>query len=97
MSRFNYILFIYVIGVLLAAAIRPVLAQQPAAPYTRATRYNVAGQVTGTIAPDPDASGILAYKAIRNTYGTSGPTRGLLVMVESGELTTWANDNVAPT
>jgi RHS repeat-associated protein len=71
-------------------------AQQPAAPYTHATRYNAAGQVTGTIAPDPDGSGILAFRATRHTYGTSGQTIGLLVKVEMGELASWANENVAP-
>ena len=42
-------------------------AQQAAAAFTHATRVNGAGQVTGTIAPDPDGSGLLGFKATRNT------------------------------
>jgi RHS repeat-associated protein len=73
-----------------------VMAQQAAAPYTHATRFNAAGQVTGTIAPDPDGAGVLAFKATRNTYGTSGATQGLLVKVESGELGGWQDESIAP-
>jgi RHS repeat-associated protein len=72
------------------------IGQQGAAPYTFATRYNEAGQVTGTLAPDPDGGGLLAYQATRNTYGTSGATQGLLIKVETGELASWANEDVKP-
>jgi len=72
------------------------LAQQSAAPYTSATRYNVAGQVTGTIAPDPDVGGPLRYAATRNTYETTGATSGLLKMTEVGQLADWANETVPP-
>jgi len=71
-------------------------AQQAAAPYTHATRYNASRQVTGTIAPDPDGPGVLSYPATRSTYGTSGVTKGLLIKVENGELGTWADESVAP-
>jgi RHS repeat-associated protein len=70
--------------------------QQPAAPYTSGTRYNVAGQVTGTLAPDPDGAGPLGFAATRNTYSTSGALTGLLIKTEVGELSSWANETVAP-
>jgi RHS repeat-associated protein len=59
--------------------------------FTPALRYNLAGQVTGAIAPDPDGNGPLKYQAVRNTY-----QNGLLVKVESGELQRWVNDTVLP-
>ena len=65
-------------------------------PYLTATRYNLGRQVTGTIKPDPDGAGPLLYPATRNTYGTSGATRGLLLRVESGELPVWLNESVDP-
>jgi RHS repeat-associated protein len=83
-------------GLALISIAAAVAAQQAAAPYTHAMRYNAAGQVTGTIAPDPDGTGILAFHATRNTYGTSGQTAGMLIKVEMGELATWANETVAP-
>jgi RHS repeat-associated protein len=83
-------------GVVLFSLSTLSMAQQAATPYMQATRYNVAGQVTGTIAPDPDGSGSLAFAATRNTYGTSGATAGLLTKTEVGQLSTWANESVAP-
>jgi RHS repeat-associated protein len=67
-------------------------AVQPEAAYTYATRYNVAGQVTGTIAPDPDGSGPLRFAATRNTYNSLG----LLEKAETGELGAWADETVSP-
>jgi RHS repeat-associated protein len=67
-------------------------AVQSEAPFMHATRYNVAGQVTGTIAPDPDATGALRLLATRNRYNSLG----LLDKVETGQLTTWADDTIAP-
>ncbi len=63
--------------------------QQEAA-YLSATRYNVAGQVTGTIAPDPDGNGPLRLLATRNTYDSTG----LLIKVEQGQLVNWPDDTV---
>jgi RHS repeat-associated protein len=83
-------------GLLLLALSFPLYAQQSAAPYTSATRYNVAGQVTGTIASDPDGGGAIGFAATRNTYGASGPTIGLLIKTEVGELSSWANETIAP-
>lgn len=59
--------------------------------FTPAYRYNLGGQVTGTIDPDPDGSGPLKYLATRNYYD-----RGLLVRTESGELQRWVNEIVSP-
>ncbi|ACA88623.1 RHS repeat domain-containing protein [Shewanella woodyi] len=67
-------------------------AAQNAKPYTTAYRYNLSGQVTGVISPDPDNSGPLKYIATRNTYNS----RGLLTKVETGELAYWQNENVKP-
>ena len=66
-------------------------AEQIERPFTTAYRYNLQGQVTGTISPDPDGSGPLRYLATRTTY-----ERGLVAKVESGELQSWVNDDVAP-
>ncbi|HEX8222420.1 MAG TPA: hypothetical protein VF605_01230, partial [Allosphingosinicella sp.] len=61
-------------------------------PYTSATRYDSGGRVTGTIAPDPDGSGPLAFAAVRNSYDPAGR----LVRVEQGELAAWHSESVAP-
>ncbi|HVY23972.1 MAG TPA: RHS repeat-associated core domain-containing protein [Steroidobacteraceae bacterium] len=65
-------------------------AAQSETPYMTATRYNVAGQVTGTIAPDPDGSGPLRLLATRNTYDSTG----LLIKVEQGQLSNWPDETV---
>lgn len=51
--------------------------------FTVEKRYNMGGQVTGIIQPDPDGSGPLGYPATRNTYNS----KGFLVRVEQGQLT----------
>ena len=79
-------------GLLLAALCGIAAAAQIEAPFTHATRYNEKGQVTGTIAPDPDGSGALRLLATRNTYGANG----LLAKTETGELTTWADESISP-
>ncbi len=56
------------------------------------TRYDAAGNVTGTIAPDPDDAGPLRYGAVRNSYDGAGR----LVKVEFGELAAWQSEAVAP-
>ncbi len=67
-------------------------AQSSAAAYTSATRYDGANRVVGTIAPDPDGSGALRYAATRTTYDDAGrPTK-----VETGELSTWKSEAIAP-
>jgi RHS repeat-associated protein len=67
----------------------PAVGAQVEAAYMSATRYDLAGRVTGTIAPDPDGGGPLRLKATRNTY-----TGARLTKVESGELSTFPNENV---
>lgn len=68
------------------------VAGQAERAFTIAYRYNLAGQLTGSIAPDPDGSGPLRYQATRHTYDS----RGLLVKVEVGELQRWVNDTIPP-
>ncbi len=60
--------------------------------YTSATRYDGMNRVTGTISPDPDGAGALKYAAVRNTYSLSGE----LIKVETGELSSWQSESVAP-
>jgi RHS repeat-associated protein len=67
-------------------------AQASLSPYTSATRYDLAGRVTGTILPDPDGPGALQYPAVRNTYDAAGH----LVRVETGQLSSWQSETVAP-
>ncbi|MEA3054419.1 MAG: hypothetical protein QOG72_3322, partial [Sphingomonadales bacterium] len=61
-------------------------------PYTASTRYDAAGRVTGTIAPDPDGAGPLPFPALRNSYDTAGR----LLKVEKGGLSAWLPETVAP-
>lgn len=66
------------------------LAEQQAAPYTKATRYNASGQVVGVIQSAPDAG--KSFPATRNTYFPNG----LLHIVEEGYLTSWRDESVHP-
>jgi RHS repeat-associated protein len=50
------------------------------------------GRVVGTIAPDPDDGGPLAYQAVRNTYDAAGR----VTKVESGELSRWFSETTVP-
>lgn len=68
-----------------------VEAVQLEAPFTMATRYDASGRLTGSIAPDPDAGGPLRLLATRYTY-----SQGLLIRVETGQLTSWANETISP-
>lgn len=77
---------------LLAGSTAPALAQSSASDHTFATRYDLDGRVTGTIAPDPDGAGALKHAAVRNSYNA----QGLLTKVESGELSAWQSEAVAP-
>ena len=67
-------------------------AQSSPSAYTSAARYDVAGRVVGTIAPDPDGGGPLHYAAVRTSYDTAGR----VVLVEKGELASWQDETVAP-
>jgi YD repeat-containing protein len=63
-----------------------------ALPYTSSIRYDADGQVTGTIAPDPDGAGPVPSPAVRNSYDAAGR----LVRVEEGSLATWQSEATAP-
>lgn len=78
----------------IGAAVVPSAVQAQASPsaYTSATRYDAEGRVTGTIAPDPDGAGPLAYAAARTTYDAAGRP----IKIETGELSGWQSETVAP-
>lgn len=78
--------------VLTIALAQQAIAQSSPSAYTYATRYDLMGRVTGTIAPDPDGGGPLAYQAVRNTYDGAGR----LIKVETGELAGWFSEATAP-
>lgn len=67
-------------------------AQSAPSAYTSAARYDAMRRVTGTIAPDPDGAGALGFAATRNTYDA----KGRLIKVETGELSSWQSEAVAP-
>jgi RHS repeat-associated protein len=67
-------------------------AQSGSSPFTSATRFNAARQVTGTIAPDPDGAGPLRHAAVRNGYDPAGR----LIKIETGELSAWQNEGIRP-
>jgi RHS repeat-associated protein len=69
-----------------------VAAVQSAGDYITGKRYNLSGQVTGAISPDPDGTGDLNYLATRNTYDA----RGLLFKTENGELSSWQDETIKP-
>ncbi|MEO6215203.1 MAG: RHS repeat-associated core domain-containing protein [Sphingomonas sp.] len=79
-------------GFLLAMIAAQAAAQGSPSAYTTAMRYDALERLTGTIAPDPDGAGPLHYAAVRNTYDSVGR----LIEVETGELSTWQSQNVAP-
>jgi len=69
------------------------LAQASPSPFTSGTRYDTVGRVTGTISADPDTVGSgNPFLAVRNTYDAAGR----LTQVETGFLTTWQSEAVAP-
>jgi hypothetical protein len=68
-------------------------AQASPSPYTNATRYDAAGRVVGTISADPDTvGGGNPFLAVRNSYDQAGR----LLKVESGTLSVWQSEAVAP-
>lgn len=70
----------------------PAFAQSIPSAYTSGIRYDAMRRVVGTIAPDPDGAGALAHLAVRNTYDA----KGRLIKVETGELSSWQSESVAP-
>jgi RHS repeat-associated protein len=69
-----------------------VSAQTSPSAYTSAARYDPMGRTVGTIEPDPDGAGPLAYAATRTTYDVDGR----MTKVETGELANWQSEDVAP-
>jgi RHS repeat-associated protein len=67
-------------------------AQPSASPYTSAARYDAMGRTTGTISPDPDGAGGNPFLAVRNSYDSAGR----LIKVETGTLSAWQSEAVAP-
>ena len=67
-------------------------AAQSAAPYKVGKRYNLNGQLTGVISPDPDGDGPLTFPATRNTYDSNAR----LQSAEKGVLAAWQNESVEP-
>jgi YD repeat-containing protein len=72
--------------------LRTVDGPLPGTADTSLTRYDDARRVLGTVSPDPDGSGPLKPRAVRNTYDSS---TGLLTKVETGNVnsqsdTDWA-------
>ena len=67
-------------------------AQASPSTHTSATRYDIKGRVTGTIASDPDGTGALTFLATRNTYDVHGN----VIKVETGSLTAWQPTDTKP-
>ncbi len=67
-------------------------AQSSPSAFTSAARYDLERRVVGTIAPDPDGAGPIAFAAVRNSYDV----QGRLVKVEQGELAAWQSESAAP-
>ncbi len=85
--------FIPILAILVGLATHGnALAQASPSAYTSAMRYDVMGRTVGAIAPDPDGSGSLKYAASRTTYDA----RGNVIMVETGELSSWKSESIAP-
>jgi RHS repeat-associated protein len=70
----------------------PAQAQSAPSAFTSGTRYDAMHRVVGTIAPDPDGAGPLAYAAVRNTYDGAGR----LIKVEKGQLSNWQSEAILP-
>lgn len=69
------------------------LAQSSPSPYTSAVRYDLTGRVTGVISPDPDVIGSEnPFRATRTSFNAAG----LPVKVETGSLSEWKSEDIAP-
>jgi RHS repeat-associated protein len=66
--------------------------QSAAAAHMFATRYDAGKRVVGTISPDPDGNGQLAYGATRNTFDNAGR----LIKTEFGQLDNWQDQLISP-
>ena len=65
---------------------------QTSGQFKTAYRYNLNGQITGTIFSEPDTNSSLGFVATRNTYNS----QGLLWKVERGYLKVWQNESIKP-
>lgn len=79
-------------GGLLLLGVQSALAQTNASSYTLGKRYNLNGQITGVITPDPDGGGSRIFTGLRNTYNSEG----LLEKTESGTLSAWQSELIKP-
>lgn len=79
-------------ALLLLGVIGTAMAQTNPSAHTTGFRYDIAGRLVGEIRPDPDGAGALRFAATRNTYNA----RGNLIRIETGELSSWKSDAVAP-
>ena len=84
------------VRLLAALVLAPTAAygQASPAPYTSAARYDAMGRVTGTISADPapGISGSLPFLAVRTGYNAAGQP----IKVETGTLSAWQSESVAP-
>jgi YD repeat-containing protein len=94
MNRSKWIIQCLKVLLIGLAAQNVASAVQVETAFTPVTRYDAAGRVLGTIAPNPDGAGALKYLATRNTYDSTGI--GLLIRTEMGELSAWLNETVLP-
>lgn len=76
----------------IAGRVLSVDGLMPGSDDTSYVRYDIVGQKTGTIAPDPDGAGALLRPAERTTYDLAGR----VTKVESGTLASVPNATVAP-
>lgn len=67
-------------------------AQDNPSAHTTGVRYDGRGRIIGTISPDPDGAGHLAFPATRTTYDAGGKP----ILVETGELASWQSQNIVP-
>jgi len=80
------------LGVMGVASAEPAFAQSSPSAHTSVVRYDDNGREAGTISPDPDGSGSLRYLATRVTYDTEGRA----IKAETGQLSTWKSEAIAP-
>jgi RHS repeat-associated protein len=80
------------VAMLALIACTQAYAAQTATSFTVAKRYNLIGQLTGEISPDPDGRGPLRYQSVRYTYNP----QGLLTKVETGDNYFWMNETTKP-